>query len=215
VADSRRWLASERWYKERRIAWRRGYLFYGLPGTGKTSLARAIAIDLDLPVFVLELPAMDDADLYDAFRQAKAHAPAMVVIEDVDTTFRGRENVAGENGGGLNFGTLLQCLGGVEGAEGILAVVTTNHADRLDPALGAPDPATRESTRPGRVDLAVEMGEMTEECRRRVAARVLVDCPDLVAAAVAAGAGETGAQFQHRCCELALARHWAAGGKPP
>lgn len=207
VTEARRWLESERWYKERRIPWRLGWTLFGRPGTGKTSLAKAVAQDLDLPVFALEVGTFDDRDMIRAWRDALAEAPCMVVIEDLDAVFRGRDNRLGEQGGGLSFACLLNCLDGAEGNDGVILVITTNHVEDLDPALGVPDDRG-ESTRPGRIDRAVELHPLDEGCRRKVAARVFVDCPDEVEPAVAAGAGDTAAQFQARCCRTALARHW-------
>ena len=52
VDEAKRWLASEKWYREKKIPWRRGFLLYGRPGTGKTSLVRAMSQDMDLPVMM-------------------------------------------------------------------------------------------------------------------------------------------------------------------
>ena len=95
----------------------------------------------------------------------------------------------------------------MEGSDGLFLVVTTNRVDALDPALGVPDAEGR-STRPGRIDRVVELKPLSEDCRRKVAARILRDCPDEVEPAVAAGAGESGAQFVERCRQTALLRHW-------
>ncbi len=214
VTEARRWLASEKWYKEKQMPWRRGWLFYGPPGTGKTSLARAICVALDIKLIVLELGTLDDGELIRAWHDARNSTPCMVLIEDIDNVFHLRENVMGEQGPGLNFGTLLNCVGGVEGADGILLVVSTNKIELIDPALGVPD-ATGKSTRPGRIDRAVELTYLDEACRKRVAARILADCPDAVPGAVAAGDGMTGAQFQEHCGAIALDRHWADMGTPP
>lgn len=208
VRSVRRWHRSEKWYKARRVPWRYGLLLTGKPGTGKSSMARALAQDLDLPVYALELATFDDADFVQVWGEALAETPCMVLIEDVDHVFRGRENVLGEAGGGLSFGCLLNCVGGVTAADGVLLVVTTNHPETLDPALGVADAAGRAS-RPGRIDRVVELGPMDEACRRRLAARVLADCPAEVDAVVARGADMTAAQFQLLCTETALAHYWA------
>lgn len=205
--EARQWLASEAWYKARRIQWRRGWLLYGLPGTGKSSFAKAVAQDLDLPVFVMELATLSDGELIKLWRDAMARTPCMILLEDLHTVFKGQENRLGERGGNLSFGCLLNCVSGVEGADGAILVVTTNRLEDVDPALGVPD-GSGQSTRPGRVDRAVEMGPLDEDCRRRVAVRILADCPGEVERLVAAGAGDTGAQFQNKCCEVALKRHW-------
>src|SRR5439155_8896839 len=71
------------------------------------------------------------------------------------------------NTGRLSFDCLLNCLDGVEKGNDIFTVITTNHIDRLDPALGRPRPrddGTVEflSTRPGRIDKAIELGYIDE-----------------------------------------------------
>jgi hypothetical protein len=214
VREAERWLASERWYKEKRIPWRRGWLFYGPPGTGKSSLARAVAVKLDLVLFVFELGTLSDSEFLEAWNKAKQSTPCMVLIEDIDAVFQGRTNVMGETGGGLNYSTFLNCVSGVEGADGVLLVVSTNHVEHIDPALGVPDETGR-SSRPGRIDRAVELTNLDIDCRRRIAARILADCPDEIGRVVEEGAGDTGSQFQERCTQVALMRHWeTSAGKP-
>lgn len=63
IADAKDFLASEAWYAERGIPYRRGYLLYGVPGSGKTSLIHAIAGELSLDIYVVSLSAKGYADL--------------------------------------------------------------------------------------------------------------------------------------------------------
>lgn len=211
LEDVRRWYEGREWYQDRRIAWQLGLALFGIPGTGKTSFAKAIAQKFGLPVFQLEIATMDDRDLIEAWKTVTGSTPCMALIEDVDTVFEGRTNVmALGDTPGLSFGCLLNCVQGVEGSDGVLFVITTNRVETVDPALGAPVQGTDGSTRPGRIHRAVEFGPLSEACRRRVAARVLDLYPDEIEPAVRAGAGETGAQFVDRCVRRALTRFWAA-----
>ncbi len=209
VQEARQWLTSERWYKDRRIPWRRGWLLYGSPGTGKTSLARAVAIDIDLKIFVFELATMDDEELISFWQRALAETPCMILLEDIDTVFKGRDNRLKDKGNSLSFGCLLNCISGVEGADGILLVVTTNKLEDVDSALGVPGPDGLQSTRPGRVDRALELKTLDQDCRRKVALRILADCLHEVEAVVRDGDGDSGAQFQERCTRVALAWRWS------
>ncbi|MBA4062659.1 MAG: hypothetical protein C0501_02920 [Isosphaera sp.] len=236
------WRKSRDWYQERGIPWKRGWLMYGPPGTGKTALARAFAEDLNLPIYVYNLAEMTNHDLTKAWTEMQTNTPCIALIEDIDNVFHGRENVvrrpglfpmvvpdpkadaagaaAGRNplGPPLTFDCLLNCLDGVERADGIFTVVTTNDLSKIDPALGLPrqlPDGTTEfiSTRPGRVDKAVELTYLEAADKKRMAARILgayepehlemlafIDrYPDLA---------ETPAQFQERCAQVALKCFW-------
>ena len=57
VADCKDFISSEEWYAERGIPYRRGYLLYGVPGSGKTSLIHALAGELGLDIYALSLSA--------------------------------------------------------------------------------------------------------------------------------------------------------------
>lgn len=137
---------NEDWYRARGVPWRRGYLLFGPPGTGKSSVIRALASDLgkDLASVSLASPDLSDEDL----RSGLASAPkgAFLVLEDIDAAFAGR--AGGETRAGISFSGLLNAIDGVAAQEGRVLVMTTNHPDRLDPAL----------IRPGRADLHVELG---------------------------------------------------------
>jgi chaperone BCS1 len=146
AADLRRFLAAQDWYVQRGIPWRRGYLLYGPPGTGKSSALRALATDLQLDLALIDLcrPGLTDDDLRELMFCAPANA--IIAMEDVDAAFRGRE--ATDQKGGISFSGLLNAIDGVAAQEGRALVMTTNHRERLDPAL----------IRPGRADIQTEIG---------------------------------------------------------
>lgn len=208
--ECKRWIKSEDWYRKKMIPWRRGFLLYGKPGTGKTSLVRAIAQDLDLPVCYFDLASMSNGEFITSWRELMNTVPCIALLEDVDVVFQGRENRLGEDGGGLTFDCLLNCLSGIEQSDGVLVFVTTNRIEDLDPALGVSEEWDSEmSTRPGRIDRAIELKELDEECRRNIAERIFSDYPDMVDELVEKGNGDTGAQFIDRCSQLALKRFWS------
>ncbi|MBW4981017.1 AAA family ATPase [Mameliella sp. CS4] len=147
LRDDMAWFyENEDWYRTRGVPWRRGYLLYGPPGTGKSSVIRALASDLgkDLASVSLASAGLTDEDL----RSGLASAPkgAFLVLEDIDASFAGRGQ--GEARSGISFSGLLNAIDGVAAQEGRVLVMTTNHPERLDPAL----------IRPGRADVHLELG---------------------------------------------------------
>lgn len=196
--EIKHWLMDQQWYLRRGIPWRLGCLLHGTPGTGKTSFARAIAEELDLPVHVFDLASMSNQDLKQAWRAMLTMAPCMALLEDLDAVFKGRVNVSPQQamgGGGVTFDCLLNCIDGIERVDGVLLIVTTNHREVLDDAL---------VDRPGRVDISIEFQSLDAAGRMKMAMRILDDAT-LAAKVVATGAADSAARFQRRCCALALA----------
>lgn len=207
VEKVRRWIKSEDWYKQKRIPWRIGLLLYGIPGTGKSSVVRALGQHFDLPINIFDLASFTNEDFASNWTHVLSNSPCIMLIEDIDAVFDGRTNRMGE--GALTFDCFLNCLSGIKEANGVLLIITTNHPEVLDEALGRPDPERGQmSTRPGRIDYTLQLGRLDEPCRRRIAARILADCPHLIDGLVQAGDGDTGAQFQNRCEQIALADYW-------
>jgi hypothetical protein len=196
------WLHQEEWYVKRGIPWRRGYLFYGEPGTGKTSLARAIAQDFNMPISIFDLSSMSNEDFINAWNQTLMHSPCIALLEDLDSIFHGRENITADKEWSITFDCILNCIDGVERPNGLLLIVTTNRVDLLDAALGIPD-QNGKSTRPGRIDRTVLFVPLDEQGRRKLAARIINDPPE-EERLVQEGASDSAAQFQERCIQSAL-----------
>jgi SpoVK/Ycf46/Vps4 family AAA+-type ATPase len=118
----------------------------------------------------------------------------------------------------LTFDCLLNCLDGVERADGIFTIITTNDISKVDPALGQPrrlPDGTTEfiSTRPGRIDKAVELTYMDPADKKLMAKRILGDYPEPYQELLEfidrfPELQETPAQFQERCGQIALACFW-------
>ncbi|PLB50965.1 hypothetical protein P170DRAFT_425259 [Aspergillus steynii IBT 23096] len=164
---------TRRWYSNRGIPYRRGYLLHGPPGTGKTSLCFAASGMLGLSLYLLNLSSKSfgEDDLMSLFHELPRRC--IVLLEDVDCAGMAKERTLGdgEKGGeqkeketgseeatttakqGVSLSGLLNVIDGVAASEGRILVMTTNHPDKLDAAL----------LRPGRVDMSVEFGYAESE----------------------------------------------------
>lgn len=153
VNDLKDFLGTANWYYDRGIPYRRGYLLYGPPGSGKSSLIQALAGDLDYNICILNLAEKTLTD--DRLNHLMNHVPnrSIILLEDVDSAFNERKQID-EQGylSGVTFSGLLNALDGVASADERLIFMTTNHPERLDPAL----------IRPGRVDYKQCIDNATE-----------------------------------------------------
>ncbi len=141
------------WYLETGVPYQRGYLFYGPPGTGKTSTVMALASYLSEGIYVLNLNEKEMSDKT-LFRLLSAvPAGQIVLLEDVDAVFKERKVGDEDNASHVTFSGLLNAIDGVFTSYGRVLVMTTNHIEKLDPAL----------IRPGRVDKKIYMGYADSE----------------------------------------------------
>ena len=156
LGDLERFYGARERYAELGIPWRRGYLLFGPPGTGKTSLVTALASELRLNVCTLSLasPVVTDEKIHTLL--AAVPQRSLLLIEDVDAFFRQRD--AAHSQVKLSFSGFLNALDGVATQEGNVLFMTTNHADRLDDAL----------IRAGRIDERVELGACDADQLRRL-----------------------------------------------
>jgi len=185
----------------------KGVLLYGPPGTGKTLLARAVAGEAGVPFysisgsdFVEMFVGVGASRVRDLFEQAKANAPAIVFVDEIDAV--GRHRGAGFGGGHdereQTLNQLLVELDGFDVKGGVIVIAATNRPDILDPAL----------LRPGRFDRQIVVAQPDLTGRKgilRVHARGKPFAPDVDLDVIARRtAGFTGADLANVINEGAL-----------
>jgi cell division protease FtsH len=145
----------------------KGVLLYGPPGTGKTLLARAVAGEAGVPFF--SISGSDFVEMFvgvgasrvrDLFEQAKASAPAIIFMDEIDAV--GRHRGAGMGGGHdereQTLNQLLVEMDGFDVKTGVILIAATNRPDILDPAL----------LRPGRFDRQIVVDRPDLEGRKKI-----------------------------------------------
>ncbi|HEV2889800.1 MAG TPA: ATP-dependent zinc metalloprotease FtsH [Frankiaceae bacterium] len=145
----------------------KGVLLYGPPGTGKTLLARAVAGEAGVPFysisgsdFVEMFVGVGASRVRDLFDQAKANAPAIIFVDEIDAV--GRHRGAGLGGGHdereQTLNQLLVEMDGFDVKGGVILIAATNRPDILDPAL----------LRPGRFDRQIVVDRPDLEGRKAI-----------------------------------------------
>lgn len=148
-------IENESYYIEHGLPYHRGYMLEGPPGTGKTSLIEAVAVHTARSLYTLALASFpNDSELQEAM--AALPENAILVIEDIDTTrnaSHNREVNKDPSNAGVTLGGLLNALDGLATPPGLITFMTTNAAEKLDPAL----------LRNGRTDYHLHLGYLTQE----------------------------------------------------
>lgn len=174
IHDLDQFVTQRGWYEALCVPYRRGILLEGPPGCGKTTLAVAIASHLERPLYVLNLGSLTSDDkLIQAISRVPDHA--ILLLEDIDTVdiSNSREPTAVPAVGPgvvsltrpLTLSALLNSIDGAFAKEGRILIMTTNHPEKLDPAL----------LRPGRADLREFIGPLGEREVQAMARRFDVD----------------------------------------
>jgi len=187
-----------------------GVLLSGPPGTGKTLLARAVAGEANAPFFSLAasefveaIVGVGAARVRDLFAQAKAAAPSIIFIDELDAIGRSRTSgIAGFSGGNdereQTLNQILTEMDGFDSATGVIVIAATNRPDVLDSAL----------LRPGRFDRRVTVSPPDRSGREailRVHTRSVPVGPDVDLGRIAATTpGMVGADLANLVNEAAL-----------
>lgn len=175
IPDIERFIERQDWYQELGIPYHRGYLLHGVPGTGKTSYIRALAHQFDYNLCYINLNsfAVNDTNIQEIF--AGIPSKSFLILEDIDAVFGsnplnalmalapvedkqevpepGSKEDSRKTMGHLSFSGLLNALDGLLARDGLIYFMTTNHKEKLDPAL----------IRPGRIDYEVYFDYANEE----------------------------------------------------
>lgn len=139
IEDIDDFFANKKRYEALGIPYHRGYLFYGPPGSGKTSVIRALASHYDRNLYTLSIASIkSDEDLIQQFSRIGKNS--ILLIEDIDIFKSAVRRDSAE--GHATLAGLLNCFDGIHAPEDALIMITTNKKENLDEAL----------IRPGRID---------------------------------------------------------------
>lgn len=134
-------------YDKYGVTWKYVHLFYGVPGTGKTSTVLALASIFNKNIAKLTVtPDLNSQHIEALFKTVQDNT--VILLEDVDALFTERKSV-----GSIDFSTILNCMDGLTTKRGLVLFMTTNHVTKLDEAF----------VRPGRVDCKIEFLPPTKE----------------------------------------------------
>ena len=144
----------------------KGILMYGMPGTGKTLLAKAVANEANANFISIKGPEVfskyvgeSEEAVREIFKKARQVAPCILFIDEIDAIAPRRGGRSSDSGvGDRVVNQLLTELDGIESLEGVTVIAATNRPDMIDPAI----------MRPGRVDRNVEVEIPDEEGRRKI-----------------------------------------------
>lgn len=148
--DVRNWIDSKPDYIRKGIPYKRGHCYYGLPGTGKTTMAKAISLKYNLGIYNLNLNSITSESQL-TYILSEIPPYSILLIEDIDCYFDGRTPIKKDSP--VSFSALLNLLDGINSPNSVLVIITTNDINKLDPAL----------IRPGRIDLVQELLPVTEK----------------------------------------------------
>lgn len=137
-------------YEELGIPWHRGIMLYGEPGTGKTTLVKALASHFNLDLYFVSLSDLD-SDTRLLNMMANISPRSIFLLEDIDVVYGMKERDDSE--GGVTTSGILNALDGVGTPAGVISILTTNDIDAIDTGV----------LRSGRIDSLVELSFLDQD----------------------------------------------------
>ncbi|HSB56280.1 MAG TPA: CDC48 family AAA ATPase [Nitrosopumilaceae archaeon] len=182
----------------------KGVLLFGVPGTGKTLLAKAVAnesnahfISISGPEIMSKFYGESEARVREIFKEAREKAPSIVFIDEIDSIAPKREEVTGEVERRV-VSQLLSLMDGLEARGKVIVIAATNRPNALDPAL----------RRPGRFDREIEIRVPNKKGRLDILSIHTRNMPlteDVNLEKIAAVShGYVGADLEYLCKEAAM-----------
>ena len=155
ICDIRNFMENEKEYDRFGIPYKRTYMLTGIPGSGKTSMIKAICNQIGYSLSLLSLQKeFDNNSLLNAFRSLEKNT--ILLLEDIDCIFQQRKSSS--DNPLISFSSLINILDGVLYKHGIIIFITTNHPETLDHAL----------MRMGRIDMIVQLNYPREQDIRKL-----------------------------------------------
>lgn len=152
------WLLNEDVYKRRGLTFKTGILIHGNPGTGKSSIASAIADYLDCNIIDIDMSSFSTINLSSLVNTInRDNEKYVILLDEIDAIFKDRDDDITENQNNKVI-KLLSFLDSVNSPSDVVFVATTNYYDKLDKAL----------IRKGRFDKQIELNGISKETARRM-----------------------------------------------
>lgn len=148
------WLSNKETYKSRGITFKTGILLYGSPGTGKSSIAAAVADYLNCDVIMIDSATFKDLNINEVTGSINADERMYVVLlDDIDVILTSRDDENATTDDKATIAKLLGFLDSSNSPDNVVFIATTNHIDLFDEAI----------TRAGRFDKVINVDNISRE----------------------------------------------------
>lgn len=146
-------------FKERGLIHKTGILVHGKAGTGKSTLAKALASELDYDLVSIDTSTFDDINLIELTNAINNdNIKVVIFIDEIDAIFKSRDDAEATDNQKVRVTKLLSFLDGVNSPNNCIFVATTNYYSRLDAAI----------TRKGRFDKVIELTDINKDTAHRM-----------------------------------------------